>query len=112
MFPLSIDLLAYIGPGVGFTVVGSFFILLASFVLLILSVLTWPVRLVGQILLRVRYRIVGKVNRVVVVGLDGLDPQRTRRLIDEGRLPHLQALAREGSFSATAFPPRRFRAWG
>ncbi|MCA9115874.1 MAG: alkaline phosphatase family protein [Planctomycetaceae bacterium] len=113
MWPPTIDVLAYIGPSVGFTVVGSFFLLLAAFGLLCLSILTWPFRLVSQLVRRFRHQIVGKVQRVVVVGLDGLDPGRTRRLMNEGRLPHLQKLADSGSFSdlRTTLPPISPVAW-
>ena len=74
MLQPTIDLLAYIGPSVGFTVVGSFFLSLAAFRLLAPSVVTWPFRLLVQALRRIRYKIVGKVKCVIVVGLDGLDP--------------------------------------
>ena len=113
MLPLTDYLIAYIGPGVGFTFVGSFFILLTAFGLLLLSILTWPVRLVGQFFRRMRYKVVGKVRRVVVVGLDGLDPERTRKLIAEGKLPHLEALSQQGVFSElrTTLPPISPVAW-
>ncbi len=106
-------LIAYIGPGVGFPLVGSFVILFAAFGLLVLSILTWPIRLVAQMVRRLRHHVVGKVRRVVVVGLDGLDPERVRRLIDEGRLPNLEALADEGCFSdlQTTLPPISPVAW-
>ena len=61
LWPPTIDVLAYIGPSVGFTVVGSFFLLLAAFGLLCLSILTWPFRLVSQLVRRFRHQIVGKV---------------------------------------------------
>lgn len=113
MWQPTFELLGYIGPSVGFTVVGSVFLLLTAFGLLVLSILTWPFRLIGQMIRRFRHHIVGKVRRVVVVGLDGLDPQRTRRLMDEGRLPNLQSLADSGSFSdlRTTLPPISPVAW-
>jgi len=69
--------------------------------------------MIGQLIRNMRHGVVGKVRRVVVVGLDGLDPERTRRLIGEGQLPHLEMLARNGCFSElkTTLPPISPVAW-
>jgi len=37
-------------------------------------------------------------KRVIVLGLDGLDYNLTKSLIDQGRLPNFARLAREGFF--------------
>src|SRR5207237_7862997 len=51
--------------------------------------------------------------RVVVVGLDGLDPGRVTRLMNAGRLPNFQRLADSGTFLplATTLPPIAPVAW-
>lgn len=51
--------------------------------------------------------------RLLVLGLDGMDPQILTRLMDAGRMPHLRALARRGGFSelATTAPPQSPVAW-
>jgi predicted AlkP superfamily phosphohydrolase/phosphomutase len=53
------------------------------------------------------------VRRSIVLGLDGLDPRRARRLMAEGKLPHMKELARNGYFSelATTNPPLSPVAW-
>jgi predicted AlkP superfamily phosphohydrolase/phosphomutase len=52
-------------------------------------------------------------GRVVVLGFDGMDHALTRRLMDEGRLPHLSRLAARGGFSPlqTSMPPQSPVAW-
>ena len=104
---------AYIGPGAGISVVGSFFGLIIAFGLLFLSLLTWPVRIFVMWLRRRRVGLKSQAKRVVVVGLDGLDPGRVRRLMAEGRLPHLKQLAERGTFTnlATTLPPISPVAW-
>jgi predicted AlkP superfamily phosphohydrolase/phosphomutase len=52
-------------------------------------------------------------GRVIVVGFDGADPDRVRELMEEGKLPNLQALAEEGTFSdlATTNPAESPVSW-
>ncbi len=52
-------------------------------------------------------------RRVIVLGFDGMDYGLTRRLMSEGKLPHLQRLAESGGFSAlgTSIPPQSPVAW-
>jgi predicted AlkP superfamily phosphohydrolase/phosphomutase len=106
-------LLAYIGPGAGISFVGSFFGLIIAFGLLFLSLLTWPIRMFLMWLRRRRVGLKSHAQRVVVVGLDGLDPARVRRLMSEGRLPHLKQMAERGTFTnlATTLPPISPVAW-
>ncbi len=50
---------------------------------------------------------------VFVLGIDGMDPQILQRLMDEGKMPHFQKLAGEGSFQqlGTSNPPQSPVAW-
>jgi predicted AlkP superfamily phosphohydrolase/phosphomutase len=50
---------------------------------------------------------------VFVLGVDGMDPQIVRRLMDEGKMPHFSRLARDGSFQTlgTSNPPQSPVAW-
>jgi predicted AlkP superfamily phosphohydrolase/phosphomutase len=50
---------------------------------------------------------------VIILGFDGMDYFLTRRLIDEGRLPNLARLEREGSFAPleSSVPPQSPVAW-
>jgi len=56
-------------------------------------------RAVGALLFR-RRRPVSHAKRVVIVGLDGLDPGVATRMMDRGELPTLAALARTRHFPA------------
>lgn len=106
-------LLAYIGPGAGITFLGSFFVLLLSLGLLFFSVLTWPIRFLVLQVRRWRLNLTAQTQRVVVLGLDGLDPGRVTRLMSAGRLPNFQKLADSGTFLplATTLPPISPVAW-
>jgi predicted AlkP superfamily phosphohydrolase/phosphomutase len=52
-------------------------------------------------------------KKLLILGLDGLDPQITTRLMDEGKLPNFSRLRSNGSFSplATSIPPESPVAW-
>lgn len=54
-----------------------------------------------------------EVPGVFVVGVDGMDPVITARLMDEGRLPNFKKLAEQGGFQplGTANPPQSPVAW-
>ena len=104
---------AYIGPGAGFALAGS---LLAVFVAVCSAVallLTWPVRLFWRILFGRRLPLRSQVKRVVILGLDGMDYGLTRKLMAEGKLPHLAALGRQGCFQSltSTVPPISPVAW-
>jgi predicted AlkP superfamily phosphohydrolase/phosphomutase len=89
---------AYIGPGAGFVFVGATLVLLSTLALVVFTLLTWPFALL--------YRAIRIGNpykraiapRIVVLGLDGLDPGMALKLMREGRLPHFQKLAEQGVF--------------
>ncbi len=53
------------------------------------------------------------VPTMFVLGVDGMDPVILQRLMDEGKLPNLAALAKEGGFSelGTVNPPQSPVAW-
>ena len=96
--PALVTVPAYIGPGAGFALGGSFLFALAGILLAFLAVLAWPVRVVIRSL-RGRGRLKNaKARRVVVLGLDGLDPVITKKMMDEGQLPNLIRLKDEGGF--------------
>lgn len=89
---------AYIGPGAGFAFVGATLVLLSTLLLVFVILLTWPFTLVYR-LIRIGNPYKGAAaTRIVVLGLDGLDPGMTLRLMREGRLPNLQKLAEKGVF--------------
>ncbi len=52
-------------------------------------------------------------KKVIVLGFDGLDPDLVQEMMDEGRLPNLSRLAKEGGFAplTTSIPPQSPVAW-
>lgn len=105
--------LAYIGPGAGFAFLGSFFILILALLLCFVSVLSLPFRFVFALFRRRRISGRGQVRRTVVVGMDGLDPVRVRKLMAAGELPNFSRLAEQGTFSEleSTCPPISPVAW-
>ncbi|MEZ4389226.1 MAG: alkaline phosphatase family protein [Candidatus Krumholzibacteriia bacterium] len=95
---LASPALAYIGPGAGFALGGSLLFALAGILLAILGVLTWPFRRVTHAIRHRHVRRRRRSRRVVVLGLDGLDPMLAREFMAAGLLPNLQTLADTGCF--------------
>jgi len=104
---------AYIGPGAGFAFLGSFLTILAGFFLSLASLLLWPFRLLWRTIRRRKGFRDAKVKRLIFLGLDGLDPRLTERLMGEGKLPNLARLKDEGSYRRlrTTFPSLSPVAW-
>jgi len=104
---------AYIGPGAGFALAGSFLAVFAAIFSAVLGLLTWPIRLVFRVLRGRRALARSRVKRVVILGLDGLDYRLTEKLLSEGKLPNLSALRAEGCFKplATTVPAISPVAW-
>ncbi len=104
---------AYIGPGAGFAVLSSFFMVFAAFFFALLNLISWPLRYLWR---RVRGKNAYKharASRVVILGLDGLDYDLTRQFIQQGKCPNLQKLAETGRFAPlqTTFPSISPVAW-
>src|SRR5215475_10900652 len=87
---------AYIGPGAGFAVGGSFLAVFAAAFSAVAMFVSWPVRLLGRVVFRKRPPKAAQFKRVVVLGLDGLDHGLTAKLLAEGKLPNLAKLAGQG----------------
>ena len=105
--------LAYVGPGAGFAFVSSLFVLLWTMVLGVLTLATWPLRLAVQWVRGGRAPAAARVGRVIVLGLDGQDPELTEQLMDEGVLPNFTRLRAEGAFRRlrTTLPAESPVAW-
>lgn len=106
--------MAYIGPGAGFAFLGSFLVLLVALAMVFAAVVSWPFRVLLTLAFARRRRPRGATaRRVIVLGLDGLDPRRCERLMDAGRLPHFARLRETGAFArlATTCPPLSPVAW-
>ncbi len=54
-----------------------------------------------------------KYKRVLVIGIDAMDPKITDKLMSEGKLPNFKKLAGQGSFMSlnTSYPPHSPVAW-
>ncbi|UCH36315.1 MAG: alkaline phosphatase family protein [Armatimonadota bacterium] len=104
---------AYIGPGAGFAVLGSFLVLFVTLILAAFTLATWPIRYLLRLVRGRRAYTRSKVNRLVIVGLDGLDPRLVERMMEEGKLPNLVCLRDMGSYSRleTTTPPLSPVAW-
>jgi len=89
---------AYIGPGAGFALGGSFLFALAGILLAVVAVLAWPVRVLVRNLRGRGKRRKGAARRVVVLGLDGLDPVICKKMLEAGELPNFAKLRDEGTF--------------
>jgi predicted AlkP superfamily phosphohydrolase/phosphomutase len=104
---------AYIGPGAGFAFAGSLLAMVAAFVLAIGSILLWPFTVIY------RWLRVGdpfkhaQAKRVIIVGMDGMDPGLATKFMREGRMPNFAKLAAEGVFRAidTSNPSMSPVAW-
>ena len=105
--------LAYIGPGAGFAFLTSFLTLFASFFMAFFTLFTWPVRVVVRTFKHRKAFQNAKTKRVIILGLDGLEPTIAERLLREGKLPNLQDLKEQGSYShlQTSYPAISPVAW-
>jgi predicted AlkP superfamily phosphohydrolase/phosphomutase len=131
---------AYIDPGSGLQFF-SFIAPLVAGLLAALGILLWPFRKLWKLFTSKKTRgwsflvlalILGAVGivvlkwggkqpmvqgkrdaRVIVIGIDGMDPALTRALMAEGRLPHFKRLAEAGSFAPiqTTNPAQSPVAW-
>src|SRR5512145_2042708 len=52
-------------------------------------------------------------KKVIVIGIDGMDPRLCQRMMQEGQLPNLSKLSAAGGFSSlgTSIPPQSPVAW-
>jgi predicted AlkP superfamily phosphohydrolase/phosphomutase len=103
---------AYIGPGAGFALLNSFFVVFVTLLVAIASLVIWPFRMAWRIIRR-RNRRVATARRLIIVGLDGQDPKITDRLMNAGRLPNFKRLADHGCYRRlrTTYPSVSPVAW-
>ena len=104
---------AYIGPGAGFAVLSSFLVIFLAILSAGFVLLTWPIRW----LLRWRrgrkaFRR-AKAKRVVIIGLDGMEPTLVEKYMAEGRMPNFTRLAKQGCYKrlGTTLPALTPVAW-
>ncbi|KPK36117.1 MAG: nucleotide pyrophosphatase [Nitrospira bacterium SG8_35_1] len=104
---------AYIGPGAGFALVTSFFVIFASLFIAFVSFLIWPFRHLKWMISRKKRDSDPMVKKVVVIGLDGMDPDIAEKFMSEEKLPNFQKLKNAGTYSRleTTFPAVSPVAW-
>jgi len=104
---------AYIGPGAGIALVGSFVAVLVAMASAFLTLITWPIRWTWRAIRGRRALANAKVRRVVILGLDGLDPMLVDQYLEEGLLPNLAKLRDAGTYKrlGTTWPPLSPVAW-
>jgi len=89
---------AYIGPGAGFALISSFLTLIIAFFTAFLALLTFPFRAIVRHSRRRRSLKRSKASKVIVLGLDGLEPTICERMMEDGELPNMKKLMDTGSY--------------
>ncbi len=98
-FFLTVPAYAYIGPGAGFAFLTSFMVLFLVFFLAILTLLSLPFRFLFKLLRGKKAYGKSAINKLVIVGLDGLEPTIAEKFMAEGKLPNLSKLKESGSYA-------------
>lgn len=104
---------AYIGPGAGFAVGTTVVTLFFAFFAALGALFLWPFRWAIRVLRRRRAHGRASYKRVVVLGLDGLEPTLVERYLAEGKLPNFARLKQNGTYQrlATTAPAMTPVAW-
>ena len=104
---------AYVGPGAGFALLSSLLAIFVSFLLAFFSLLTLPIRFVIRILKKQKIRLRAPLDKVVILGFDGLDPDLYEKFVAKGELPNFKKLQKKGTFKrlGTSFPSLSPVAW-
>ena len=104
---------AYIGPGAGFAVAGSFLVMFTALISAVAALLTWPIRYIIRAIRGRKAFARARCKRFVVLGLDGLDPKLAEKFMQEGKLPNFTKLKEQGTFSKlhSTVPPISPVAW-
>ena len=96
MIPLEAH--AYVGPGAGFAVIGSGLVFIGTFVLALVTFLAWPLQYVWRMLRRRGIPKNARARRIVVLGLDGLEPKLVDQYMQQGALPNMAELKAQGCY--------------
>jgi predicted AlkP superfamily phosphohydrolase/phosphomutase len=96
---LAVPLKAYIGPGAGFAFLSSFLVLFLTFFLALFSFLSWPFRFLYRLITGQKAYRKSHINRLVIIGLDGMEPSLAEKFMSAGKLPNLSRIKKEGSYA-------------
>ncbi len=104
---------AYIGPGAGFAVGTTLFAFFAAFLSGLVAIVWWPFRWMIRLVRGRRAMARARVKRVVILGLDGMEPTLADKFMAEGKMPNLRRLAESGTYTrlGTTAPPLSPVAW-
>ena len=90
---------AYIGPGAGFAFLSSFVFAFGAAAAAVLLILTLPLRLLFKSFHLKKRHGPAAVDRLIILGLDGFDPELAGEFMDRGELPELAGLKEKGRFA-------------
>ncbi len=104
---------AYVGPGAGFALISSFLTIAIAFAAALFAFLALPVRALLRAWRRRRSLAKARVKKVIVLGLDGLEPEICDAMMDRGELPNLARLRASGTYRRleTSMPALSPVAW-
>ncbi len=104
---------AYIGPGAGFAVVSSLAVIVWTMFLAFIALMTWPIRWITRSIRGRRAFAKSRIKRLVILGLDGMEPSLAERFMAEDKMPNLARLKKFGSYQllGTTTPPLSPVAW-
>lgn len=104
---------AYIGPGAGFAFLGSGAVFLLTLGLGLLTILLWPLQYLWRVVRGNGRPKEARVKRVVILGLDGLDPNLLEQHLAQGQLPNFAKLKDKGAYArlGTTLPALSPVAW-
>jgi len=91
--------LAYIGPGAGFAFLSSFLVLFLTFFLAIFSLLSWPFRLLWRVIKGQKAFKKSLIDKLIIIGLDGLEPSLVEKFMSDGKLPNFSQLKEKGAYA-------------
>lgn len=96
---LSPSLEGYVGPGAGFAFLSSFLVLFLTFFLAVFSFLSWPFRFFLRLIKGQRAYKKSSVSRLVIIGLDGMEPALLEKYMSEGKLPNFSKVKKQGTYA-------------
>ncbi|UCC38454.1 MAG: alkaline phosphatase family protein [Candidatus Aminicenantes bacterium] len=96
---LALPLKAYVGPGAGFAFLSSFLVILITFFLALFSLLTWPFRFLLRIIKGQRAYKKSIIHKLIILGLDGMEPTLVEKYMAEGKLPNFSKVKKQGSYA-------------
>ena len=95
----SCPLHAYVGPGAGFAFLSSFLIIFLTFILALFSFLSWPFRFLMRVIKGQRAYKKSNIDRLIILGLDGMEPSLVEKYMSEGKLPHFSKIKKMGVYA-------------